>query len=118
MRRVDREKVDGSIQAAGPEAILNIPTTAHFLGGAVVGATPETGVVNARHEVFGYQNLLVCDGSAIAANVGVNPASRSLRWRNAQSLSSTPKLAKNCPQKSNSPSSWRRCSHDPTRSPR
>jgi cholesterol oxidase len=39
--------------------------TAHILGGAVIGADPETGVVNARHRVFGYQNLLVCDGAAV-----------------------------------------------------
>ena len=37
------------------------------------GADPETGVVDARHRVFGYQNLLVCDGAAVPANVGVNP---------------------------------------------
>ncbi len=38
------------------------------------GADPETGVVDARHRVFGYQNLLVCDGAAVPANVGVNPS--------------------------------------------
>ena len=32
------------------------------------------GVVDARQRVFGYANLLVCDGSAIPANVGVNPS--------------------------------------------
>ena len=52
----------------------NIPTTAHILGGAVIGADPRAGVVDARQRVFGYENLLVCDGSAIPANVGVNPS--------------------------------------------
>jgi len=67
-------KVGGVVQAAVPEAILSIPTTAHLLGGAVIGGSAETGVVNSRHEVFGYLNLLVCDGAAIPANVGVNPS--------------------------------------------
>ena len=53
---------------------MNIPTTAHILGGAVIGHGPEDGVVDARQRVFGYENLLVCDGSAVPANVGVNPS--------------------------------------------
>ena len=56
------------------EAVGNIPSTAHILGGAVIGAGPHTGVVDARQRVFGYENLLVCDGAAIPANVGVNPS--------------------------------------------
>lgn len=68
------ERIGGVAQAATPEAILSIPTTAHLLGGAVIGESAATGVVNARHEVFGYSNLLVCDGAAIPANVGVNPS--------------------------------------------
>jgi cholesterol oxidase len=68
------ERIGGIVQAATPEAVLSIPSTAHLLGGAVIGETSDTGVVNARQEVFGYQNLLVCDGSAISANVGVNPS--------------------------------------------
>ena len=48
--------------------------TAHILGGAVIGAAPATGVVDARQRVFGYENLLVCDGAAVPANVGVNPS--------------------------------------------
>ncbi len=47
---------------------------AHILGGAVIGATPETGVVDARQRVFGYANLLICDGSVMPANPGVNPS--------------------------------------------
>ena len=56
------------------EAAFAIPTTAHILGGAPIGATPQDGVVDADHRVFGYENLLVCDGSAVPANVGVNPS--------------------------------------------
>ena len=33
-----------------------------------------TGVIDNRHRVFGYQNLLVCDGASVPANVGVNPS--------------------------------------------
>jgi cholesterol oxidase len=61
-------------QAHRPEALFNIPTTAHILGGAVIAPDPERGVVDAQQRVFGYENLLVCDGSAIPANVGVNPS--------------------------------------------
>ena len=56
------------------EAVFAIPSTAHILGGAAIGESPETGVVDDRHRVFGYQNLLVCDGAAIPSNVGVNPS--------------------------------------------
>ncbi|WP_405485164.1 FAD-dependent oxidoreductase [Nocardia sp. NBC_00511] len=68
------ERIGGTAQAVVTEAVLSIPTTAHLLGGAVIGETAATGVVDARHQVFGYRNLLVCDGSAIPANVGVNPS--------------------------------------------
>jgi cholesterol oxidase len=56
------------------EAVANIPTTAHVLGGAVIGADASRGVVDARQRVFGYENLLICDGSAVPANIGVNPS--------------------------------------------
>jgi cholesterol oxidase len=56
------------------EALFNMPITAHILGGAVAAATSETGVVDGDHRVFGYQNLLICDGAVIAANPGVNPS--------------------------------------------
>ncbi|HET9677493.1 MAG TPA: GMC oxidoreductase, partial [Solirubrobacterales bacterium] len=53
---------------------FNVPNTAHILGGAVIGSSPEDGVVDSGQRVFGYENLLVCDGSAVPANVGVNPS--------------------------------------------
>jgi len=68
------ERTGGIPQSGLTEAILNIPTTAHILGGAVIGADPEHGVVDASNRVFGYENLLVCDGSAVPANPGVNPS--------------------------------------------
>jgi cholesterol oxidase len=68
------EEIDGIPQSSILEAMASIPTTAHILGGAVIGASPEQGVVDARHHVFGYENLLVCDGSVVPANVGVNPS--------------------------------------------
>ena len=40
----------------------------------MIGADPEQGVVDADQRVFGYENLLVCDGSAVPANPGVNPS--------------------------------------------
>ncbi len=56
------------------EAVLSIPSTAHFLGGAVIGETADDGVIDADHRVHGYENLIVCDGAAVPANVGVNPS--------------------------------------------
>ncbi|MCW2970402.1 MAG: glucose-methanol-choline oxidoreductase [Solirubrobacterales bacterium] len=67
-------RTGGIAQSSVTEALFNIPTTAHILGGAVIAPDPEHGVVDARQRVFGYDNLLVCDGSAIPANVGVNPS--------------------------------------------
>lgn len=56
------------------EVLFGIPTTAHILGGSVIGKTKEEGVIDANQKVFGYENMYVCDGSAISANPGVNPS--------------------------------------------
>ena len=50
------------------------PLTAHFIGGCTIGDTPETGVVDAYQRVYGHPGLHVMDGSAISANLGVNPS--------------------------------------------
>jgi len=68
------KRTGGIAQSSLSEALLNIPTTAHILGGAAIGHGPEDGVVDSRQRVFGYENLMVCDGAAIPANVGVNPS--------------------------------------------
>jgi cholesterol oxidase len=69
-----QHKIGGTPQAVVTEALLSIPSTAHILGGAVIGRDAQAGVVDLQQRVFGYQNLLVCDGSAVPANVGVNPS--------------------------------------------
>jgi cholesterol oxidase len=68
------QRTGGVAQSAITESVRNIPSTAHILGGAVIGHGPEDGVVDSRQRVFGYENLMVCDGAAIPANVGVNPS--------------------------------------------
>ena len=64
----------GIPQSSVMEALANVPSTAHILGGAVIAASADEGVVDARQRAFGYENLLVCDGSVVPANVGVNPS--------------------------------------------
>ena len=54
--------------------IFDIPLTAHFIGGCAIGADPEHGVIDPYHRVHGYPTLSVVDGSAISANLGVNPS--------------------------------------------
>lgn len=68
------ERTGGIPQSGFLEAAANIPTTAHILGGAPIGRDASTGVVDSRERAFGYENLLVCDGAAMPANPGVNPA--------------------------------------------
>lgn len=68
------DETGGVAQSFITEAALNIPVTAHILGGAIISESPDRGVVDMDHRVFGYQNLMVCDGSAIPANPGANPS--------------------------------------------
>jgi cholesterol oxidase len=68
------DKTGGIPQSWLGEALLNTPVTAHILGGAVTAVDPSRGVIDMNHRVFGYQNLLVCDGAAVPANPGVNPS--------------------------------------------
>jgi cholesterol oxidase len=67
------EKIDGVAGGTWGE-LFNIPLTAHFLGGAAIGDSPQTGVIDPYHRVYGYPSLYVVDGAAISANLGVNPS--------------------------------------------
>ena len=64
----------GGIQGSTWNEMLEIPLTAHFLGGCAIGDSAATGVVDAYHRVFNYPGLHVVDGSAVSANLGVNPS--------------------------------------------
>jgi cholesterol oxidase len=69
-RRV-AEKIDG-IAGGSIGEIASIPMTAHFIGGCAIGDTPDTGVIDPWHRVYGHPGLHVVDGAAISANLGVN----------------------------------------------
>jgi cholesterol oxidase len=64
----------GGFAAGGWNEIFNVPMTAHLLGGAVIGDSAETGVIDPYHRVYGYPGLHVVDGAAVSANLGVNPS--------------------------------------------
>lgn len=68
------KKVNGIAQNTWLEIILNMPMTAHILGGCPMGETKEEGVVNEYFEVHGYKNMYILDGSVIPCNLGVNPS--------------------------------------------
>jgi cholesterol oxidase len=72
--RVAADVMDGFPGSSINEVLLDVPTTAHILGGACVGAVPEQGVIDPYHRVFGHEGLHVADGAAIGANLGVNPS--------------------------------------------
>ncbi|MFJ5141103.1 GMC oxidoreductase [Streptomyces sp. NPDC088707] len=54
--------------------LMGTPLTAHFLGGCPIGADAESGVIDPYHRLFGHPGISVVDGSAVSANLGVNPS--------------------------------------------
>lgn len=65
--------INGTPGAVTTEA-FGIPMTAHFLGGATIGASAKTGVVDGYLRAFGVPGLHIFDGSTLSANPGVNPS--------------------------------------------
>jgi cholesterol oxidase len=66
--------VIGGVAGGAWGDVASIPMTAHFIGGVPIGDSSESGVIDAYHRVFGHPGLHVVDGSAISANLGVNPS--------------------------------------------
>ncbi|MEU4504732.1 GMC family oxidoreductase [Streptomyces sp. NPDC024089] len=54
--------------------LMGTPLTAHFLGGCPIGATADDGVIDPYHRLYGHPGISVVDGSAVSANLGVNPS--------------------------------------------
>ena len=67
-------KLKGKPMMPNNEVLFGMSTTAHILGGAVMGKDKNEGVIDKNNRVFGYENLYVCDGSMVSANPGVNPS--------------------------------------------
>jgi cholesterol oxidase len=66
--------VGGTAMSMVTEILFDVPGTAHVLGGCPMAGSALLGVVDSRNRAFGYQNMYICDGSVIAANLGVNPS--------------------------------------------
>lgn len=67
-------RVDGVALGSIGENLLNLPTTAHILGGAPIGRDAAEGVVDENFQVHNYPGLYIIDGSVMPANPGVNPS--------------------------------------------
>ena len=68
------KKINGYAVGTVPESLLNMPTTAHMLGGCLMGKGAASGVVDENFQVHNYPGLYVVDGSVVPANPGVNPS--------------------------------------------
>jgi cholesterol oxidase len=68
------EIIGGRPYATYTEVLLDVPLTAHILGGATIASSPSSGVIDPYQRVFGHPGLHVVDASAIAANLGANPS--------------------------------------------
>lgn len=69
-----QKAINGVSTSFALETLAGIPSTAHILGGAVMGKDHSTGVIDKDNKVFGYKNMFVIDGAMISANPGVNPS--------------------------------------------
>ncbi|MBN1464765.1 GMC family oxidoreductase [candidate division KSB1 bacterium] len=72
--RAIAKKIDGYASSSITEVLLNMPLSAHIIGGCVIGKDRDHGVVDSTCKVFGYENFYIVDGAAIPANLGVNPS--------------------------------------------
>ena len=67
-------KINGDTFSILPEVVFGTSSTAHILGGCVMGKNRATGAINYAGQLFGYEDLYVVDGSIVPVNLGVNPS--------------------------------------------
>lgn len=72
VRRIAK-KHDG-IAVGNVGELIGAPFTAHLVGGCVIGNSPTEGVIDPYHRLWNYSRIHVVDGSAVTANLGVNPS--------------------------------------------
>lgn len=87
------DKTKGAVHALATEALTGLASTAHILGGSCMGDSAATGVIDSSNRVFGYDNMYICDGSMISANIGVNP-SLTIMALSERAMSLIPKKGK------------------------
>ena len=68
------KEIGGGATGTIPESLLNLPMTAHMLGGCLMGKDASTGVLDENFQIHNYPGLYVVDGSVVPANPGVNPS--------------------------------------------
>ncbi len=68
------KKANAHPQNSTMEILMNVPSTAHILGGVPMGETSETGVIDSGFRVHNYPNMFILDGSVVQGNLGVNPS--------------------------------------------
>jgi cholesterol oxidase len=68
------KKINGYAGGSITEGLLDVPMTAHILGGCAIGQDADNSVVGIDCQVHNYPGLFVVDASIIPANLGVNPA--------------------------------------------
>lgn len=64
----------GGIPGGNIGELVGAPFTAHFVGGCVIGSDITRGTIDPYHRVWNYPSLHIVDGSAVTANLGVNPS--------------------------------------------
>jgi choline dehydrogenase-like flavoprotein len=69
-----KRKLHEILEAAEAQDVLTIDRYAHLVGGCAMSASPDAGVVDADHRVWGVPNLFVCDGSVMPTQGSANPA--------------------------------------------
>ena len=87
----------GGVAGGNVGELIGAPFTAHFVGGCVIGSDPSQGVIDPYHRVWNYPTLHIVDGSAVTANLGVNP-SLTITAQAERALSMWPNKGENDPR--------------------
>ena len=74
LMKAAQHSMETILRAAGAEEVITIGRYAHLVGGARMATTPEQGVVDVDHRIFGVPNVFVVDGSTLPTQGAANPA--------------------------------------------